>query len=104
MSDVKPTDFVLPEDAVFEKAPVLPHDKFVKPTYSDAIHLDGDGRNGTVEYLHFDNTAGTFTHEMRANIEPTLNWVKDQDSLYGKQAGKSKSGEWYHAARVDEVR
>lgn len=96
--------FTIPESAAFERAPVLPHDPAVKPTAAGAIHLDGSSQNGdVVEYLNFDDTDGTFTHEMRQDIEPTLNDISRMRLESGNSVGKSKSGEWYHAARVDKV-
>lgn len=98
---IKPEDF-LPKDAIFERAPILPHDEVVKPSHKDGIHLDGDSSKGqAVEYLHFHDDK--FTHEIRKDVSPTLDWVKEQHLDKGSSAGKSKSGEWYHAARVDEV-
>lgn len=96
--------FELPEDAVFEAAPVTAHDAVVKPTVSDSLHLDGrSSRGDVVEYLHVDETEGKFVHEMKQDVEPTLEWVKQQHSLYGNSSGKSSSGEFYHAARVPLV-
>lgn len=100
----KKSDFVVPEDAVFERARVLPHDAVVAPTSSDAIHLDGHSARGDiVEYLHFDDADGVFRHELRQDIEPTLNNVKEMRLDQGSSVGRGKSGEWMHAARVDKV-
>jgi hypothetical protein len=96
--------FTLPEDAVFEKAEVTPADKVVKSGFSDAIHIDGNSKKGdVVEYLKFDEVEGKFAHEMRQDVEPTLDWVKQQHLNQGSSVGKSKSGEWYHAARIPTV-
>jgi hypothetical protein len=104
MQEAKPAPLVIPEDAVFEKAPVTPADKVVKSAFSDALHLDGNSKKGeVVEYLKFDETEGKFAHELRQDVEPTLDWVKAQHLEQGSGVGKSKSGEWYHAASVPTV-
>lgn len=76
----------------------------VLPLTNGPIHLEGSIDRGQVEeHLHFDETGGTFTHEIKADVEPVLDYVKDQHSMYGKQAGKNKEGDFYHAARVPTV-
>ena len=95
---------IIPDDAVFEEAQHTPHDAIVKPEYRSAIHLDGNSRKGeVVEYLTFDDADGKFFHEIKQNIEPTLRDVAQRHLSEGRDVGKGKSGEWYHAARVDSV-
>jgi hypothetical protein len=94
----------IPKDAVFESAAKPAPEKAVKSSFTDAIHLEGNSSKGeVVEYLKFDETEGKFAHELRQDVEPTLDWVKAQHLHQGSQVGKSKSGEWYHAARVPTV-
>lgn len=94
----------VPEDAVFEKAAVLSHDLFVKPTAPDSLRLEGDGgKSEVVEYLHVDENDGKFYHEMRQDIEPCLRKVAELVSDGGTSAGKNKAGDFYLAAKVPLV-
>ena len=98
------SDFSVPENAVFEKAGVIPHDAVVTPKSADAMHLDGHSARGdVVEYLYFDDIDGVFHHQLLQDIEPTLNNVKRMRLEQGHTVGRSKTGEWMHAATVDRV-
>ena len=97
-------NFSLPDNAVFEYVEPIGHDKKIKPTAGDSIRIEGDSAKGEmVEYVHVDEKEGKLVHELKQDVEPTLEWVKQQHSLYGSSAGKSSTGEWYHAARVPLV-
>jgi hypothetical protein len=92
------------ENAVFEKAPVLPNDPIVPSTKGQGVHVDGHSNRGDiVEYLHFDETENVIHHELVQDVEPILDSARRLHLDGGNQAGKSKSGEWYHAARVPQI-
>lgn len=96
--------FEIPEDAVFEKAPVLRHDELIKPTTSDAMRLEGEGDLGEiVEYLHVDENDGNFVHEMKQDVEPYLKRIRDLEHEHGNNVGKNKAGDFYLAASVPPV-
>lgn len=97
-------EWSVPEDAVFERAPVLGNDQLIRPTAIDSVRLEGEGVKGQiVEYLHVDEIAGKFYHEMKQNIEPYLDRVADMVSAGGVDAGKNKSKDFYLAASVPQV-
>lgn len=96
--------FEIPEDAVFEKAPVLRHDSIIKPTSSDAMRLEGVGSEGEiVEYVHVDENNGSFVHEMKQDVEPYLKRIRDLEHEQGNDVGKNKAGDFYLAASVPQV-
>lgn len=92
------------ENAVFEQAPVTPNDTVVAPKNRNAMHVSGTSAQGdVVEYLHHDESEGVYHYEMVQDVEPILDSARQLHLDGGNQAGKSKSGEWYHAARVPQV-
>lgn len=94
----------VPEDAAFERAPVLGHDQLLRPTSNDSLRLEGEGAKGDiVEYLHVDENAGKFYHEMKQDVEPYLKRVADMVSAGGTNAGKNKAKDFYLAASVPQV-
>jgi hypothetical protein len=94
----------LPDDVVFEKAEHLPHDQLIKPTAKDSMKLEGDGSAGQiVEYLHVDENDEKFYHEMKQDVEPYLDRVKDLRDIGGSNAGKNKDKDFYLAASVPQV-
>jgi len=96
--------FEIPEDAVFEKAPVLRHDSLIKPTANDAMRLEGVGAHGDiVEYVHVDEHGGSFVHEMKQDVEPYLKRIRDLEHEHGNDVGKNKAGDFYLAASVAPV-
>lgn len=97
-------EWSVPEDAVYERAPVLGHDQLIRPTTSDSLRLEGEGSKGEiVEYLHVDENDGKFYHEMKQDVEPYLKRVADMVSAGGADAGKNKSKDFYLAASVPQV-
>jgi hypothetical protein len=74
----------------------------VAPSHPDGRWLSGEAGDA-VEYLHFDDLSNVFHHELRQDVEPTLEHCKNIRLDQGRSAGRSKSGEWMHAARVDKV-
>lgn len=97
-------EWSVPEDAVFERAPILAHDQLIRPTTSDSLRLEGEGSKGEiVEYLHVDENDGKFYHEMKQDIEPYLKRVQDMVSAGGHAAGKNKAKDFYLAASVPQV-
>jgi hypothetical protein len=105
MLDLSPNPGIdIPEDAVFEKAPVLGQDKAVKARASDAMRIQGDSAKGeAVEYVTYDDTDKTFTHEVLQDVEPVLESAKKLHLEGGSTAGKNAAGDFYHAARVPLV-
>ena len=97
-------EWSVPEDAVYERAPVLGHDQLIRPTAADSMRLEGEGKKGDiVEYLHVDENAGKFYHEMKQDIEPALKRVADMVAAGGTNAGKNKDKDFYLAAHVPQV-
>ena len=98
--------FMVPEDAVFKKAPILPHDAAIKPQSGAAWHLNGNSANGDiVEYLHEED--GKIIHEMKQDIEPSLKHAEALRNEGGMYAGMSVkngvSNDMRHSAHVDQI-
>lgn len=73
-----------------------------KPVASQADGLHFDTTIGGISsYLHFDDAAETFAVEAVQDVEPILDNAKALAAM--ENAGKSKSGEWYHAGRFPQV-
>lgn len=97
-------EWSVPEDAVYERAPILGHDQLIRPTTSDSLRLEGEGSKGEiVEYLHVDENDGKFYHEMKQDIEPCLKRVREMCLDGGSDAGKNKSRDFYHAMHVEPI-
>lgn len=76
----------------------------IKSDNASAIHLEGSAAEGeVVEYISCDEMDGKIFHELKQDIEPTLKHIEERRLNEGRDIGKSKSGDWYHAARVDLV-
>lgn len=104
LGEQKTTEWKVPEDAVFEEAPILGHDRLLKPTSNDAMRLEGDGIAGDiVEYLHVDENDGKFRHEMKQDVEPYLKRIRQMELDQGANVGKNKAGDFYLAASVPQV-
>lgn len=71
----------------------------VKSRSSDGMLVDNV--DGVVDYLHYDEVAKNFTHEIVQDVEPILEDVKARAAL--SNGGRSLSRDMYHAARVPTV-
>lgn len=100
MLDLSP-ETVIPSDAKFEEAPILPQDPVAPSKSSDSMRVDGDAAQGDmVEYLKFDETENKIIHELVQDVEPIL---EDAKRLARETDGKNKAKDFYHAARVAPV-
>lgn len=100
----EPKDFVIPDTAQFELAPILSADKVAKSKSTDAMRVEGESAKGeVVEYIHYDEVDKTVTHELVQDVQPVLESAKKLHLEGGATAGKNKAGDFYHAARVPLV-
>lgn len=60
-------------------------------------------RDGVSDYVHFDRSDNTFTHEIAQDVEPFLDHVKALRLEHGANVGKSKSGDMYLAGSFPPV-